>query len=169
MKEIKTKTKYTKETIRNFLEIYFFERIKVIRIILNIFIILTTISFFTTNEKTTLDIISFIFSIIALLEINTSMIPRLNYYKLTKQKNNIIDTEVTYVFKKNNFKLNQNEYIDYNKLNRIIETENYFFLYINISRALILDKKELNQDELEDLIKRFKENINTYINKKDVR
>ena len=169
MKEIKTKTKYTKETIRNFLEIYFFERIKVIRIILNIFIILTTISFFTTNEKTTLDIISFIFSIIALLEINTSMIPRLNYYKLTKQKNNIIDTEVTYVFKKNNFKLNQNEYIDYNKLNKIIETENYFFLYINISRALILDKKELNQDELEDLTKRFKENINTYINKKDVR
>lgn len=169
MKEIKTKSKYTKETLKNFLEIYFFERIKIIRIILNIFIIVTTISFFTTKDKTTLDIIAFIFSLIALLEINTSMIPRLNYFTITKKKNSILDTEVSYVFKKNNFKLNQNEYIDYTTLNKIIETENYFFLYVNSSRALIVDKKQLNKDELLELTKRFKENVTTYKNKKDVR
>ena len=169
MKEIKTKSKYTKETLKNFLEIYFFERIKIIRIILNIFIIVTTISFFTTKDKTTLDIIAFIFSLIALLEINTSMIPRLNYFTITKKKNSILDTEVSYVFKKNNFKLNQNEYIDYTTLNKIIDTENYFFLYVNSSRALIVDKKQLNKDELLELTKRFKENVTTYKNKKDVR
>ena len=67
MKEIKNTTIYTKTNVKNFLEVYYFERIKNIRIILNILIIVIVISFFTNENKTTLDIITFIFALFGLL------------------------------------------------------------------------------------------------------
>ena len=166
MKEIKTTTIYNKENIKNFLEIYFFERIKTLRIILNILIIIMIISFFINKDKKTIDYITFIFTLFGILEINTSIIPRINYYKLTKQKNSIIDTKISYIFKKNNFKLNKDEYIDYTSLKKVIETKNSYYLFINNSKSLIVDKSSLTKEEISTLSNIFKEQISTYKYKK---
>lgn len=162
MKEIKNTTIYNKENIKTFLEIYFFERMKTIRIILNIFILIITISFFTNEDNNTLDIITFIFALFGFIEINTNMLPRLNYFKLLKKKDKIIDSEVKYIFKKNNFQLNKDEYIDYNTLKKVIETEKAYYLYINSSRSLIVDKSSNTTEELDTLTSIFKDKVPTY-------
>lgn len=166
MKEIKNTTIYTKDNIKKFLEIYYFERIKTIRIILNVLIIVIIISFFTNKDKSTLDIITFIFALFGVIEVNTNMLPRLNYYKLTKQKESIIDKKVTYIFKKNNFKLNKDDYIDYNTLKKAIETDTSYYLFINNSKSLIVDKQELTEEEITNLTSIFKEQVTTYKYKK---
>ena len=90
-----------------------------------------------------MDIITFVFSLFGLI--------RINLLKLLKQKDSIIDTKVTYVFKSNNFKLNKDEYIDYNTLKKVIETDNSYYLYINNSRALIVDKNSFDKDDVNNL------------------
>lgn len=166
MKEIKNTTVYNKENVKKFLEIYYFERIKGIRTVLNILILVIIVSFFANDQKTTLDIITFIFALFGFIEINTAMLPVLNYYKLTKKKDSIIDTKVTYTFKKNNFELNKKEYINYNELKKVIETDTSYYLYINSSRALILDKTSLETEEIDSLTSTFKEKVSTYKYKK---
>ena len=133
MKEIKNTTVYSSNKIKKFLEIYYFERIKTIRIILNILIIMMIIYFFIKQDINTLDVITFIFALFGILEINTSILPKLNYYRITKQKDSVIDTKLEYTFKKNNFKLvsNKEEYIDYNTLKKVIETNDTYYLYVN--------------------------------------
>lgn len=168
MKEIKNTTVYSSNKIKKFLEIYYFERIKTIRIILNILIIMMIIYFFTKQDINTLDIITFIFALFGILEINTSILPKLNYYRITKQKDSVIDTKLEYTFKKNNFKLvsNKEEYIDYNTLKKVIETNDTYYLYVNNSRALIVDKTTLSKDEINTLTKIFQEKVSTYKYKK---
>lgn len=165
MKEIKNTTIYSKDKVKEFLEIYYFERIKGVRLILNLLILIIVISFFTKDERSTLDIITFVFSLFGLIEINSSMLPRINLLKLLKQKDSIIDTKVTYVFKSNNFKLNKDEYIDYKSLKKVIETDNSYYLYINNSRALIVDKNSFDKDDINNLTNILKENVSTYIYK----
>lgn len=162
MKDIKNTTIYTKENVKKFFEVYYFERIKSVRIILNILIIIIIVSFFTNKDKNTLDTITFIFALFGIIEVNTNMIPRINYYKLTKQKNSIIDTKVTYIFKKNNFKLNKDEYIDYITLKKVLETDTAYYLYINNSKSLIVDKTILTKEETTTLTNIFKEQVPTY-------
>ena len=166
MKEIKNTTIYTKENIKKFFEIYYFERIKTIRIILNILIIVIIISFFTNENNTTLDTITFIFALFGIIEVNSSLIPKLNYYKLLKKKDSLLNSKVSYIFKENNFKLNKDEHIEYNTLKKVIEVDTAYYLYVNNSRALILDKIQLNDEEKELLTKIFKEKVTTYKYKK---
>ncbi len=168
MKEIKNTTVYSSDKIKKFLGIYYFERIKTIRIILNILIIMMIIYFFTKQDINTLDVITFIFALFGILEINTSILPKLNYYRITKQKDSVIDTKLEYTFKKNNFKLvsNKEEYIDYNTLKKVIETNDTYYLYVNNSRALIVDKTTLSKDEINTLTKIFQEKVSTYKYKK---
>ncbi|MGN1341637.1 MAG: YcxB family protein [Bacilli bacterium] len=168
MKEIKNTTVYSSDKIKKFLEIYYFERIKTIRIILNILIIMMIIYFFTKQDINTLDVITFIFALFGILEINTNMLPKLNYRRITKQKDSVIDTKLEYTFKKNNFKLvsNKEEYIDYNTLKKVIETNDTYYLYVNNSRALIVDKTALTKEENNKLSKIFQEKVSTYKYKK---
>jgi len=166
MKDIKNTTTYNKENIKKFLEIYYFERTKGVRIVLNILILYIIISFFYNDNKSILNIITFIFALFGIIELNTNMLPRLNYYKLTKKKDSIIDIKVTYTFKKNNFKLNKDEYIDYNTLKKVIETDTCYYLFINSSRSLIVDKLSFNTNEIETITNIFKEQVSTYKYKK---
>lgn len=166
MKDIKNTTIYSNEKVKKFLEIYYFERIKKIRVILNVFIVIIIISFLINKEKSVLDIITFIFALFGIIEINTSMIPRINYYRLTKKKDSIIGTKVNYIFKKNNFKLNKDEYIDYNTLNKVIETIDSYYLYINNTKSLIVDKNTLTEDEINILTNILKNQVSTYLYKK---
>ena len=170
MKEIKTTTTYTEDRIKKFLNVYYFDKIKVLRIILNILILVVIVSFFTSKEKTIINIISFIFALIGVLELNTSLLPKFNYFKLKNKKDNIINSKLSYVFKKNNFKLttNKDEYIDYNTLKKVIETTTDYYLYINNSRSLILGKDNLSSEEIDTLTNIFKEKVSTYIYKKNV-
>lgn len=168
MKEIKNITIYSKEKVKEFLEIYYFERVKGVRALLNILIAVIIISFITKDSRSTLDMITFIFSLFGVLEVNTSMLPRLNLYKLIKKKDSIIDSKITYVFKKNNFKLNKDEYIDYNTLKKVIETNTSYYLYINSSRALIVDKEVLTEEDINTLTNIFKEQVSTYKYKNNV-
>ncbi len=170
MKEIKTTTIYTEDRIKKFLKIYYFEKIKTIRIVLNILILIVIINFFTKDERSTIDIISFIFALIGLLELNSSFLPRFNFYKLKRRKENIIGTKLSYTLKKNNFKLttDKDEYIDYNTLKKVIETSTDYYLYINSSRSLILGKDNLSEDDINTITNTFKEKVSTYIYKKNV-
>ena len=168
MKEIKNTTIYSKEQVKDFLEIFYFERIKGIRISLNILIIIIIISFFTKDSISTLDIITFIFALFGIIEINTSMIPKINLYRLTKKKSSIINSKVTYLFKENTFKLNKDEYIYYNTLKKVIETNNSYYLYINNSRSLIVDKNSMNEEEINILTNIFKEKVSIYKYKNNV-
>ena len=166
MKEIKNTTIYTRDIVKDFLEIYYFEKVKVVRAILNIFIAIIIITFITKDKRSTLDIITFIFALFGILEINTSMLPRLNLYKLEKKKDSILNTKVTYIFKKNNFSLNNKEYIDYNTLKKVIETDKTYYLYLDKSRALIVDKSLLNDEDINTLTNKLKEQVSTYKYKK---
>lgn len=121
------------------------------------------IYFFTKQDINTLDVITFIFALFGILEINTSMLPKLNYRRIIKQKDSVINTKLEYTFKKNNFKLvsNKEEYIDYNTLKKVIETNDTYYLYVNNSRALIVDKTTLSEDEINTLTKIFQEKVST--------
>ena len=168
MKEIKATTIYTEDRIKKFLNYYYFDKIKVTRIILNILILGVIINFFTKDNRTIIDIISFIFSLIGLLELNTSFMPKLNYLKLKKRKDSIVGTKIIYIFKKNNFKLttDKDEYIDYSTLKKVIETNTDYYLYINNSRSLIVGKVNLSNEDIKTLTDRLKEQVSTYIEKK---
>ena len=78
------------------------------------------------------------------------------------------ERKLEYTFKKNNFKLvsNKEEYIDYNTLKKVIETNDTYYLYVNNSRALIVDKTTLSKDEINTLTKIFQEKVSTYKYKK---
>lgn len=166
MKEIKNITIYSKDRVKKFLEIYYFERIRTVRIVLNILILIIVVSFFVKDDRNTLDIITFLFALFGLLEVNTNMLPNLNYYKLSKKKDSIIDSTITYVFKKNNFQLNKDEYIDYSSLKKVIETDSSYYLYINNSRALIVGKEDFTKEDINTLTNIFKEKVPTYKYKK---
>ena len=170
MKEIKTTTIYTEDRIKKFLKFYYFDKIKTIRIVLNILIVVVIINFFTKNDRSTIDIISFIFALIGLLELNSSFLPRFNFYKLKRKKDSLINTKLNYVLKKNNFKLttDKDEYIDYNTLKKVIETNTDYYLYINSSRSLILGKDNLSEEDINNITNTFKEKVSTYIYKKNV-
>lgn len=170
MNEIKTTTTYTEEKVKSFLNFYYFDKIKIIRIILDILILVVIINFFTKDERSTTDIIAFIFALIGLLELNTSFMPNFNYMKLKKKKDNIIGTKVSYVFKKNNFKLttDKDEYIDYKTLKKVVETTTDYYLYINNSRSLIVGKEDLSNEDIISITERLKKEVSTYIEKKNV-
>ena len=51
MKEIKNKTIYTPDNVKKFLEVYYFEKVKVPRLIINILILLVIIYFFTKDNR----------------------------------------------------------------------------------------------------------------------
>lgn len=162
MKEITNITTYNKDTVKSFLEVYYFERIKIARIILNILILIMVINFFTSKDRNTIDIITLIFSLLAFIELNTRMIPSLNYYKLTKSKDSILNTKVKYVFKEYNFELNKTEYIDYKNLKKVIETNTAYYLFLNNSKSLIVDKRKLKEKEINILTDILKKQVSIY-------
>lgn len=165
MKEIKTTTIYNEENIRKFLKIYYFERIKTTRIILNILITLLIIYFFINIKNTNiLDFITFIFALLGILEINTSILPNINYKRIKNKKDNILNTKIKYIFKKNNFQIttDKDEYIDYDKLYKVINTKDSYYLYINKSRALIVDKNNIKEEDIISLNNIFKEKVPIY-------
>ena len=165
MKEIKNTTTYNENLVRDFLNIYYKERTKKIRALLNILIITIILYFFTNKSKTIIDYITYIFALFGILELNTTMIPRLNLYRLKKSKNSILNNKIKYIFKKRNFTIvtNKEEYIDYDLLYKVVETDNYYYLYINKYRTLIVDKSNMDSEDINELSNRLKSEVSTYI------
>ena len=165
MKEIKVTTIYNEELIRDFLNMYYKERTKKMRLIIKILIITIILYFFTNKSKTIVDYITYIFALFGILELNTSMIPRINYYRLKKSKNSILNNKIKYVFKKRNFTIinNKEEYIDYDLLYKVVETDSYYYLYINKYRTLIVDKNLMKEEDIYELSSRLKKEVSTYI------
>lgn len=171
MKEIKTTTIYNDTIIKNFLRTYYFERTKNTRIFLNILITILIIYFFINHKNnTTIDYITFIFALFGIIEINTNMLPNLSYKRIKSKKDTPIDTKIKYTFKKNNFQINttKEEYIDYDKLYKIINTKDTYYLYINKSKSFIVDKTNLKKEEITILTNIFKEKVSNYKETKDV-
>lgn len=167
MKEIKITTVYTEEKVKKFLNIYYFDKIKTIRIILNILIIIVIVNFFVKQLRTIIDYISFIFALIGILELNTAFLPWFNYQKLKKKKDSLLNAKLTYVFKKNNFKIttDKDEYIDYKTLKKVIETKTDYYLYISSTRSLIASKDNLTNEQIKFLTETLKKEVSTYIKK----
>lgn len=165
MKEVKTTTIYSEDIIKSFLRIFYFERIKNIRIILNILIVILILYFFINiDNSNVLDYIAFIFALFGILELNTSMMPSINYKRIKNRKNSILNTKIKYVFKKNNFQIttDKDEYIDYDKLYKVINTKDAYYLYINKNRAFIVDKNNLKDGDITILNDKFKEKVPIY-------
>ncbi len=170
MDEIKNVTIYSKEQIKKFLEVFYFDRIKYPRIIVNILILIMIIYFFRKTEVNISDILAFVISLFGIIELNTNMIPKINYNKLIKKGNNgPIDKKISYNFKKNKFELqseNNSETIEYSALKKVIEVEEAYYLYINNSKAFIVDKTVLNNQEITNLSNILKKHVSTYKLKK---
>lgn len=167
--EIKTKTVYDKDNLKKFLKVYYKEKAKIFRIIINILITCLIINFFAKDEQSVKDYIYFVIALLGILEINTNFIPWFNYFKMTKFKNSIINSKIDYLFKENNFKLTttKDEYIDYKSLKKVIETADAYYLFINNSRSFIVDKKKMSKNNTNIITDRFKKNT-TYIYKNNV-
>ena len=165
MKEIKTTTIYNEKLIKDFLNIYFIEKTRKFKILLNLLLIIMIIYFFTNKSKTIFDYITYIIALFGIIEINTSMIPRLNFYRTKRKKNSIINRKINYIFKKRNFTIinEKEEYIDYDLLYKVVETDNYYYLYVNKYRTLIVDKSNIKDSDIEDLSDRLKKEVSTYI------
>lgn len=165
MKEIKTTTIYNDAIIKNFLRIYYFERTKTTRITLNILITILIIYFFINyKNNNTLDYITFIFALFGIIELNTNMLPNLSYKRIKNNKDTPIGTKIKYTFKKNNFQINttKEEYIDYDKLYKVINTKDAYYLYINKTKSFIVDKANLKKEDINFLDNIFKEKVLKY-------
>ena len=101
--EIKNITKYNEELLKKFLKVYYFDKIKTVRIIMNILILIVVIRFFIKKDIDALDIITFIFALFGIIEINTNMLPQFNLYRIKKKKDSILNTKIKYLFKEHNF------------------------------------------------------------------
>lgn len=171
MKDISVTTIYDEDRIKRFLKVHYFEQIRVPRIILNILIIIVIINFFTKDIRKVSDYLSFVFALLGILELNTSFLPFFNYKKLKKKKDNILNTKIDYVFKKNNLKITnkKDEYIDYKDLAKVIETETDYYLYITSGKSFIVSKDSLSDEEINTLSNNFKDKVKKYGYKKNIR
>ena len=97
--EIKNNTIYTNDLVKEFLRVYYFDKVKTIIIIMNILIVVLVVRFFFLDNTTTIDIITFIFSLFGIIELNTNMLPYTNYKRLEKRKDSILNTKIKYLFK----------------------------------------------------------------------
>lgn len=161
--EIKNNTIYTNDLVKEFLRVYYFDKIKTIRIIMNILIAVLVVRFFFL-DTTTIDIITFIFSLFGIIELNTNMLPYTNYKRLEKRKDSILNTKIKYLFKEYNFMIDngKEEYINYKDLYKVIERDNTYYLYINKYKAFIVSKEGISKNNIEKLSNNFKDKVSTY-------
>lgn len=161
--EIKNNTIYTNDLVKEFLRVYYFDKIKTIRIIMNILIAVLVVRFFFL-DNTTIDIITFIFSLFGIIELNTNMLPYTNYKRLEKRKDSILNTKIKYLFKEHNFMVDngKEEYINYKDLYKVIERDNAYYLYINKYKAFIVSKEGISKNNIEKLSNNFKDKVSTY-------
>ena len=80
MKEINTTTTYSEEVVKKSLHIFYFEKIKKIRILVNLLIIAIIIYFIQEDQRSTIDYITFGFALFGIIELNSSFLPWLNFY-----------------------------------------------------------------------------------------
>jgi len=161
--EIKNNTIYTNDLVKEFLRVYYFDKVKTIRIIMNILIAVLVVRFFFL-DNTTIDIITFIFSLFGIIELNTNMLPYTNYKRLEKRKDSILNTKIKYLFKEYNFMIDngKEEYINYKDLYKVIERNNTYYLYINKYKAFIVSKEGISKNNIEKLSNNFKDKVSTY-------
>ena len=162
--EIKNNTIYTNDLVKEFLRVYYFDKVKTIRIIMNILIAVLVVRFFFLDNTTTMDIITFIFGLFGIIELNTNMLPYTNYKRLEKRKDSILNTKIKYLFKEHNFMVDsgKEEYINYKDLYKVIERDNTYYLYINKYKAFIVDKTSLSKKEIEVITTNIKDKVSTY-------
>lgn len=162
--EIKNNTIYTNDLVKEFLTVYYFDKIKKIRIIMNILIAVLVVRFFFLDNTATIDIITFIFSLFGIIELNTNMLPYTNYKRLEKRKDSILNTKIKYLFKEYNFMIDngKEEYINYKDLYKVIERDNTYYLYINKYKAFIVSKEGISKNNIEKLSNNFKDKVSTY-------
>ena len=156
--EIKNNTIYTNDLVKEFLTVYYFDKVKTIRIIMNILIVVLV------DNTTTIDIITFIFSLFGIIELNTNMLPYTNYKRLEKRKDSILNTKIKYLFKGHNFMVDngKEEYINYKDLYKVIERDNAYYLYINKYKAFIVSKEGISKNNIEKLSTNLKDKVSTY-------
>ena len=162
--EIKNNTIYTNDLVKEFLRVYYFDKVKTIRIIMNILIAVLVVRLFFLDNTTTIDIITFIFSLFGIIELNTNMLPYTNYKRLKKRKDSILNTKIKYLFKEYNFMIDngKEEYINYKDLYKVIERNNTYYLYINKYKAFIVSKEGISKNNIEKLSNNFKDKVSTY-------
>lgn len=162
--EIKNNTIYTNDLVKEFLRVYYFDKVKTIRVIMNILIAVLVVRFFFLDTTTTIDIITFVFSLFGIIELNTNMLPYTNYKRLEKRKDSILNTKIKYLFKEHNFMVDngKEEYINYKDLYKVIERDNTYYLYINKYKAFIVSKEGISKNNIEKLSNNFKDKVSTY-------
>lgn len=165
MKEVSVSTIYTKERLNKFFRIYFFDKIVVIRIIVNILAIVSIFYFFRLRDITNLDIVKFVLMLFCIVYVNTSMIPKFNYFRLTKKKKNIINSTFSYKFTKTNFCVihDKKEFVSFSELYKVIETNTDFYLYLDRTKVFIVSKEDLLEKDINFITNNLKDKVSTYV------
>ncbi len=159
---IKNDTIYSNKLIRSFFRVYYFDKIRIIRIVMNILIIIMIIRFFSLDVIEVMDFALLVFSLFGIIELNTDMIPYINYKRMLNRKDSIINMKIKYLFKEYNFVIDNKEYINYKDLYSIIESRDYYYIYINKYRVFIVDKTTISRDDIIMLSNNFKDKVSTY-------
>lgn len=158
----KNKTKYTKEIYQKYLEFHqnkFGLKYKFITIL--VFLLLSFC--FIINLKYSNYNTAFVF-IIALISffIYIFFAPTKKIQKELKTEKFEKEKEFTFTFYNNFFVISDkknSEKIKYWKLYKIYETEEFFYLYINKSHALLLDKSSFSKGNISEFFKFIRKKI----------
>lgn len=158
----KNKTKYTKQIYQKYLEFHqnkFGLKYKFITIL--VFLLLSFC--FIINLKYSNYNTAFVF-IIALISffIYIFFAPTKKIQKELKTEKFEKEKEFTFTFYNNFFVISDkknSEKIKYWKLYRIYETEEFFYLYINKSHALLLDKSSFSKGNISEFFKFIRKKI----------
>ncbi len=163
--EIKGKCKYDYETCKAMSLVYSYKRNKPLKAVIThiiIAVVLALLNFYviqTTGGETGNILIFALCIFIVVLELTVYFImPRVQYNSMSGMK----DMENEYVFRDSDFiaKTDAEEYkgnsvIKYTLLERVMETERYFFIFENKRQAFIVDKGTVEDGNADEIRKKL--------------
>ncbi len=164
-KSIQVKTKYTEEGYYTFNRVHyrFMMRRKrlwfLLLLVLSIPLIIAYL-FEPLFKNIPFAVLFLLCDTIIIIELFTYLIPDLQVKRTLREDASVLDFENEYTFLKEALKVknsNATQKVEYTSLYQVIETEDYFYLYLNKVSAFLINKKELTKKEKEEICKLLSE------------
>lgn len=152
----KNKTKYTKQVYANFLQFHQnkygikYKFTTILTILILSFFIITNLQY--SNYPT----VFLVVIALVLFCLHQFFYPIKKVEKELKTEKFEKEKEVTYKFYEKFFVISEGmktEKMKYSKLHRVFEAENFFYLYINIDHAFLLDKSTFTKGNTSEFLK----------------
>ncbi len=166
-KTIQVKTKYTEEGYYTFNRVHYRFTMRRKRIwfllllVLSIPLIIAYL-FEPLFKNIPFAVLFLLCDTIIVIELFTYLIPDLQVKRTLREDASVLDFENEYTFLKDALKVknsNGTQKVEYIALYQAVETEDYFYLYLNKMAAFLINKKELTKKEMEEIRNRLKESL----------